>query len=878
MRKVKKIGFQSLVIYNVIALMFFASGLLSLVSYLPGSQESKDVQVSGELSSVGTAKPIASNAHPNLYFNQAELEAIRKAVLVDKYPQYAVNTFNAIKGVQPVNKPSTVETTNFEPNKNYHYNIIVGLTRQNFQATWSYAIEPTQAKGQKLKESLLSWTSRMPGTTYNALNLWMYDVHQGAFMHFALAWMYDLLYPTGLLTDTEKQRLDQWFSEVAILAQSDWDKFVSHRNDYPDLYAVTYEGSRRESYFNKSAFDMGGAVVCALVSHNQAAVNSTIQSGISDNNFLITTSSNQYRDLKNYIAGSIFSDGYTYDGFHRYYGFDPVAGYKGENAGQGQQYHFFMLMPLALAAEAATHNGFNAWEYKDKALLKAYVKGYPWAGSAWRDSKSGSADYNHLPFYWLLYRRFPTNSTIKSAVQQSGATSDSYPYAITNTEELWGVLGDLTVSGTTPPPTQDPPTQDPPPVQDPVTPPTQDPPPATVPQAPYNRSTPWEVPGKVEAEDYDLGGQGISYSDKSTDNEWDAYRADGVDIISNASASNQNMVILFQRTEWMEYTVTSTTAASYNLKAKLGTVATTGLVKVYINDQLVGTLQVPQMAGWRQVVITDPLTIQLPQGQSVIKIEADASNFIDFDYFEITSNQVTTPPPAAITQSAYNRTSSWPIGEIEAENFDEGGQDVAYSDADNVNQYGQIYRTEGVDVRQLNSGYVVGYIQPGEWLEYTVNVPSDGNYRFFTDAATTYSNRSFSILLNGTVKGNIQVPVTGSWNTFERAYSQYTNLTAGDYVLRIQTDSAEAWFDLDKIGIEKQATSTPVTSEACKADINKDGNVNLVDFALFATYWNKQLPDCSMDIAPSLKSCWIDLADFAVFAKHYGKQNVCQSN
>jgi hypothetical protein len=66
---------------------------------------------------------------------------------------------------------------------------------------------------------------------------------------------------------------------------------------------------------------------------------------------------------------------------------------------------------------------------------------------------------------------------------------------------------------------------------------------------------------------------------------------------------------------------------------------------------------------------------------------------------------------------------------IEAENFDEGDEGISVHESDYVSTTG-IYRPEyAVDIETLTGGgYMVGYMEPAEWLEYTVNVVSAGDY------------------------------------------------------------------------------------------------------------------------------------------------------
>ncbi|NIW30119.1 MAG: xylosidase, partial [Actinobacteria bacterium] len=59
-------------------------------------------------------------------------------------------------------------------------------------------------------------------------------------------------------------------------------------------------------------------------------------------------------------------------------------------------------------------------------------------------------------------------------------------------------------------------------------------------------------------------------------------------------------------------------------------------------------------------------------------------------------------------------------GTIEAEDYDLGGQDVAYNDADANNNGGAYRPVEGVDLEATTDagfGFNVGWTVPGEWIE-----------------------------------------------------------------------------------------------------------------------------------------------------------------
>jgi hypothetical protein len=65
---------------------------------------------------------------------------------------------------------------------------------------------------------------------------------------------------------------------------------------------------------------------------------------------------------------------------------------------------------------------------------------------------------------------------------------------------------------------------------------------------------------------------------------------------------------------------------------------------------------------------------------------------------------------------------------INAEKFDNGGDGVAYHDRTAGNAGGQ-FRSTDVDIEASSEGgYDVGWIDAGEWLNYTVAAGTAGNY------------------------------------------------------------------------------------------------------------------------------------------------------
>jgi hypothetical protein len=131
-------------------------------------------------------------------------------------------------------------------------------------------------------------------------------------------------------------------------------------------------------------------------------------------------------------------------------------------------------------------------------------------------------------------------------------------------------------------------------------------------------------------------------------------------------------------------------------------------------------------------------------------------------------------------------------GTVQAENFDTGGASVAYSDTSSGNEGGQ-YRSTDVDVESTSDtggGFDVGWVAPGEWLKYTVNVTAAGTYTIEARVASSGAGGTFHIESNGVDKtGPITIPDTGGWQTWTTVTKANVSLAAGAQVWRVVFDT-----------------------------------------------------------------------------------------
>ena len=162
-------------------------------------------------------------------------------------------------------------------------------------------------------------------------------------------------------------------------------------------------------------------------------------------------------------------------------------------------------------------------------------------------------------------------------------------------------------------------------------------------------------------------------------------------------------------------------------------------------------------------------------------------------------------PPASPTEQLPYGGTAWPVpGTIEAEDYDTGGQFVAYYDNTSGNSGGQ-YRSDDVDIETCSEGgYDVTGVKAGEWLEYTVNVESSGIYKMRARVASASAGGEFRIEFDGQdVTGPVSFPATGNGQTFTNMDVNHVLLSKGQHTMRLLMDADDwniNWINFSKLG------------------------------------------------------------------------------
>jgi hypothetical protein len=321
-------------------------------------------------------------------------------------------------------------------------------------------------------------------------------------------------------------------------------------------------------------------------------------------------------------------------------------------------------------------------------------------------------------------------------------------------------------------------------------------------EGPYPGPSAAAIPGTVLAENYDTGGQGVAYNVTSTNGTDNGYRTQGVDLETASAPATGNDLGWTASGQWFRYTVNVATAGTYTvsfLVAAPAAVTDAFHLSNSSGTNLSGSVAVPDTGGYQDWV-TVTASVTLPAGTQTLTLNQDAAGWnIDSMAFASTgSSEAPYPGPAAAAIP----------GTVLAENYDTGGQGVAYN-VTSTNGTDNGYRTQGVDLETASApatGNDLGWTASGQWFKYTVNVATAGTYTvsFLVAAPAAVADAFHLSNSSGTnLSGSVAVPDTGGYQDWETVTASVT-LPAGTQTLTLNQDAA-GW-NIDSMAF---ATSSP---------------------------------------------------------------------
>ena len=276
-------------------------------------------------------------------------------------------------------------------------------------------------------------------------------------------------------------------------------------------------------------------------------------------------------------------------------------------------------------------------------------------------------------------------------------------------------------------------------------------------RAPYSETVP-ELPGTINADEYDKGMSGVAYGNIAVDRD---------KFTTTATRDNS----------WMEYTVDVKEDGLYTMEVEVASTKAGGMLHLaeYGFDNLIfytDFTEVPNTGGSKEFkTLRCPLKEPLTAGRHVLTLLVDTGGF-------------------CIKSMNFKRTPTFSLpGAVEAEDYFVG---------------------EGMTIVPTADGYALGNTATGSWAEYSINITEAGKYNYEATVSSVVEGSKFSMVMvesDGTEKtlGTVTVPQTGSLDTYEVKTGKIRNpLKAGQQKLRITVTGGSC--NIDKVNLVSTET------------------------------------------------------------------------
>ena len=149
------------------------------------------------------------------------------------------------------------------------------------------------------------------------------------------------------------------------------------------------------------------------------------------------------------------------------------------------------------------------------------------------------------------------------------------------------------------------------------------------------------IPGKIEAENYDKGGNGQGFLDTDVENENSLYRED------NAGLDSAGDAIIYgwgYANDWLRYTVKVSKNDSLDITARVSSPSDSTFFSILVDDKDIAKITVPNTGDWKNFETVTTTVPAITAGEHVLKIRIDKPYF-NLDWIEIAAAKEKTSLP-----------------------------------------------------------------------------------------------------------------------------------------------------------------------------------------------------------------------------------------
>lgn len=152
------------------------------------------------------------------------------------------------------------------------------------------------------------------------------------------------------------------------------------------------------------------------------------------------------------------------------------------------------------------------------------------------------------------------------------------------------------------------------------------------------------LPGKVQAENFDNGGEGFGFHDFDTaNNGGSTYRSSSVDIATGGTPDGTPYIGWIEQDEWWTYSVRISREAFGTLSFNVASPYSGKTFEVHLDDKILASnVAVPNTGSWSTFTNVNIQNVQLPPGYHKIRIMSN-SNLWNLNSFSFARKFIKTP-------------------------------------------------------------------------------------------------------------------------------------------------------------------------------------------------------------------------------------------
>ena len=148
-------------------------------------------------------------------------------------------------------------------------------------------------------------------------------------------------------------------------------------------------------------------------------------------------------------------------------------------------------------------------------------------------------------------------------------------------------------------------------------------------------TTPVALPGRIEAERFDNGGEGFAFHDSDTVNSGGQFRTTGVDIEANTDGYAGHHLGWLNADEWLSYSVNMTRSANYGFTFRVASPNAGKTFYIEVDDKrATPDIVVPQTGSWNNWQNVAWTKVYLTQGAHKIRLVSKTDGF-NLNWFDV---------------------------------------------------------------------------------------------------------------------------------------------------------------------------------------------------------------------------------------------------